>query len=465
MTGFHRTHRPVIILGGGISGLATAYYLKKKGVDVTLLEKEKQAGGVIRSEFQYGCMLEFGPNTMRDKHGNIAAIASDIGLEEDLIEISEAFKTRYVVQNRELSALSSHPLSIFYSRLLSLSGKWSILKELFKRTTPPREESVGTFIERRFGKEITSKLAEPLFKGIYACDLYQLDKDFVLPEVSTFEQTYGSVLKGFMKEKRNSPSPTVLSFRNGLQQLPHTLSQWLNPHIEHQKACSITKQGDGYAIETDTTSFTADHVISTLPAYVLEHVIDDAFTELKTHLNRISYTPILSVQLIYKELHSQTQKGFGFLVPSTERLSLMGAIWRDQIFPDMYSNGYRVFNLLIHGDQVKQENNTESEVSVIDRVIDEFKDIMNINENPDYVLHRYWENAIPRYEVGHKRWIDELENISSQLKGFHVGGNYRWGASIADCVEGAHKLSNALTPKAFQNVTFAASSHNLHINS
>src|SRR6056297_810860 len=189
----------VLVLGGGISGLATSWFLHKAGVPFTLIEKDSKAGGVISSSNIEGTIVDYGPNSLRDKDGELRALANEVGLEDDLIRISEAFKTRYIVRDRELQELAPSPKTLFTTKVLSTKGKLRVLAEPFISSGTAEDESVGAFLERRIGKEAVDYLVDPVFSGIYAGDIYRISKKEILPGLAENEQMFGSLVMGTLR--------------------------------------------------------------------------------------------------------------------------------------------------------------------------------------------------------------------------------------------------------------------------
>jgi oxygen-dependent protoporphyrinogen oxidase len=176
----------VLILGGGISGLATAWFLHKEGISFKLFEKEPETGGKISSAKVRNTYLDFGPNSLRDRNGEIRQLAKELGISEEVIQISETFKTRYIVRDGELQSLSPSIGSLFTTNILTGKGKLRALTEPFISNQEDIEgdESVGDFLERRLGKEAVDYLVDPVFSGIYAGDIYKMSKKALLPELS-----------------------------------------------------------------------------------------------------------------------------------------------------------------------------------------------------------------------------------------------------------------------------------------
>jgi len=434
----------IAVLGGGISGLSTAWYLKKKGFEVTLFEVQEDTGGVIRSVSNQYSVFDFGPNTIRDKTGSISGMIADLGLEDEVLSMSEGSKTRFIVRNGELKKIKQNPISFLFSDVLSWKGKKELFSEPIRKSlNSDADESIGSFLERRIGKEAVEYLADPFFSGIYAGDIYSLSKKKLIGKLADFEQEYGSITKGFLKsrKKKSSFKPKVISFKKGVQQLTETLSERLDDSILHDEVKSLQVQQSNFKVTTTDHEYIFDKVVSCLPAYVLKEVLKTNAQKFENSLSEVNYSPMLSTQLVFKkEDMNLPENGFGFLVPRKESIRLLGAIWKSNIFPDQTEDEYVHVNLMTGGSH---------DIKVIDQdirdieneVIEEFSAIMNVKGDVEMVSSKLWKNAIPQFHVGFASVEESMDRFQQENEGFYIGGNYRWGVSVSDCVDGAKKLS------------------------
>lgn len=434
----------VAVIGGGISGLATAYYLKKRQVPFTLYEASPTLGGIIQSREQDGSVFEFGPNSLRDKTGILLDIVKDLSLEDKLITISEASKTRYIVKDGRLNALKGSPFSILSTKLLTPKGKLSLFGEIFKSPKKVENESVGQFLERRFGKEVTNQLADPVFTGIYAGDIYNLNKKLVLGEFAEYEHKYGSLIRGFIKSAKKLNTPKVFSFKGGLTTLVQAISDAVQENIKYESVENIRFEEGKVQLYTKSGSNTFTHVISTTPSYRLAPLIKGLDSNFSIGLEEIEYSPIAAIILSYKRSALNIpEDGFGFLIPSNEKRKLLGAIWRTSIFPELVHPEKYVFNLMIGG--AKNVNILDqSESEVIEEALFDFNEILGISKEPLNIEFKLWNKGIPQYSINHHKILNNIDRFEQMYPNISIGGNFRWGVSVPDCISGAKKLVESL---------------------
>lgn len=432
----------VLVLGGGISGLAVAWNLYKEGIPFKLIEKKAETGGVISSQIAHDTVLDFGPNSFRDRDGSIRHLATEVGLKDEIVQISEAFKTRFIIRDRKLLAVTPSPLTLLTTKVISGKAKLRVLAEPFISKGTSEDESMGTFLERRIGKEAVEYLVDPVFSGIYAGDIYRISKKEILPKLAENEQKFGSIVMGALRSKREKPEikPMVLTFKKGIQQLTDAISIELSDHILNEEVTGIRKTESGFEVETSEQKYQAEKVISCLPAHSLSSVLHGFDPALSKTLRTIDYAPMLSTQVIFNaEDIELPRSGFGFLIPRKENIRLLGAIWKSSIFPALTSEGKTHFTLMTGG--AHDLGILSDDVQEVEHhVLSEFSELMHTSSKPEFVKSKLWQKAIPQFHVGYEAIRSELKRAEGKNPGFYVGGNYRWGVSVPDCVKGAEKL-------------------------
>lgn len=431
--------KEILILGGGISGLATAWNLHKAGIPFKLIEKQSMVGGVISSEIREESVLDFGPNSLRDRDGSIRQLAKEVGLEDEIVQISEAFKTRYIVRDRQLQALTPSPKTLFTTKVISAKGKLRALAEPFITKGTFNDESVGAFLERRIGKEAVEYLVDPVFSGIYAGDIYQISKKEILPKLVENEQQFGSIMMGALRSKKeeSETKPMVLTFKKGIQQLTNAIAEKISDYILNEEVIGVKRSGNIFEIRTSEGVHRAEKVISCLPAYSLASVLDGFVPTLSKTLRRIEYAPMLSTQVMFKSEDIRLPRsGFGFLIPRKENIRLLGAIWKSSIFPELSKDRYFHCTLMTGGAHDRDILSDDIQ-KVEEQIMAEFSELMKTSAEPEFVKSRLWKKAIPQFHVGYETVRQKMKEAEKEYPGLYIGGNFRWGVSVPDCVKSA----------------------------
>ncbi|HYH56156.1 MAG TPA: protoporphyrinogen oxidase, partial [Anseongella sp.] len=317
----------VAILGSGISGLTTAWYLKRKypGLELDIFEKKDYAGGNIRSVEVGGQITELGPRGIRPrgKGKYFLQLADELGMLDQLLKASKSARKRYLYMDGKLEMLPSGPFGLFGSK--PLKGWWKALRDDFrdKVPAPPQEEeTVYDFIERRFGARLAETLADPFFTGIYAGDIRKLSALAVIPHMREYEEKYGSVIKGFLAEPADDSeiersfgdlekSP-LLTVKGGMQRICGRLAEELSGQLRLRTEIS--------GLEPLLEKY--DRVVSTLPAFVLGGMAGEP---LRTCLQSVEYAPIAVVVLNFND-KLDVPEGFGYLVASNQEQAVLGCI-------------------------------------------------------------------------------------------------------------------------------------------
>ncbi len=340
----------IIILGGGISGLALLWYLKKAyrdTVSITLLEKTSRVGGWIQSIKKEGFLFEQGPHSFRGGSQGIATLqlVEELGLHNQIITANPSAQQRFLYLDKQLQKVPAHFFSLLFSPLtrklfLNLLMEWRMPRGVTE------DESIHSFFSRRVGKEVVETFLDPLVTGIYAGSIHNLSAKSCFPKLFEWERHYGSLTKGaFINRfsKRNEVvSPFIkkmkreklFSFKDGMEVLPQTLALLLKDHIfTHHDVSSMQLSSKNAQLElTNGKKMHADLVYSTLPASALASLLRPHNSEISKLLNSISYESIAVVSLGYKQRLLPLQ-GFGYLIPSKENENILGMVWDSCIFP------------------------------------------------------------------------------------------------------------------------------------
>lgn len=443
------TKKKIIVLGAGISGLTAAYLLKKEGFSVTVLEKKENAGGSIETIIENGFLFDRGPSSSLETYPVIKTIIEDLDLSEELIYSDKKGNKRYILKNNELIPLPMSPRAFLSSKLFSAKAKLRLLTEPFiKRAN--KEESIAEFVKRRIGKEFLDYAISPFVSGVYAGDPSKLSIKYAFPKLHKLEREYGSLILGTIRTirkrkksaEKSKQSAKMFSFKNGMETLPNKIALFLdNNLITSTEVQSILKKDNSYNIvfykDGEQKTLFADSVVSTIPAYALSNIIANIDQDFAKILNDVFYPSVLVLYIGYKksDVHRPLD-GFGFLIPQKEEKSFLGAIWNSVLFPYRTDNDNVCFTLFI-GGATKERISGTTTGAPIKKAISEFQQIMNIKNVPVYTSYKLWEKSIPQYNIGYEKVDKAIKQFESNNPGFFLGGNYRRGIALGDCLHSA----------------------------
>lgn len=443
--------KKVAILGGGISGLSFAHYLKKKNpeLEITIFEKETSLGGKMLSVSHNQDIIEWGPRAIRPigKGRVFLELVFDLNLQSKLIAANAAAKGRFISVDKKLLALPKHPLQIFSSELLK--GWFSVLwKELKSKPQSRKQDiSVYDFFKDHVGEEFVNRIIDPGFSGIYAGDIKRMSAKAVIPKLVNFEETKGSLIKGFFGQKKsahevpgdfqNWDKHPMVTLEGGMNTVIQKIAEHHALNVINSATINNVNPKTGELTYNDKTE-TFDRIISTLPSNALADVVTDS--NLKSVFNQIEYSKLAVVNLTFPK-GTVFPKGFGFLVPSIEKTPLLGCLFNHHIFPEFSPSGQPSLTLMIGG-----ANNPEvlslSDEEITDIGFKAIQERLGKLPHPDRTMLKRWNNAIPHYTLGHVEQVEEIEKLTQDSK-LTVGGNFLKGVAVTDCILNARRWVDA----------------------
>lgn len=450
--------RKVVIVGAGITGLTTAYWLKKSGFDVTVIEKESVVGGNIQTLSNNGTLFDSGPNSGLETTPLISQLIEELNLKDEFCYANPSANKRYILRDEILHPLPMNLKSFIRSKLFSTKGKLRLFLEPFiRRSEEGYYQSIAQFVRRRLGEEFLDYAINPFVSGVFAGDPEQLSVKSAFPKLYRLEEVYGGLVKGMVKGRKerrkrgekSKQNAEMFSFKSGMKVLPEALFRYLhNSVVLNESVRKVHKQNEMWNIETlsenGSKTFLADAVLFTIPAYEVSKILSSFDGKLSNHLNSIYYPPVIVMNIIFKKKDiRQDLDGFGFLIPEKEKKAFLGAIWGSVIFPNRANNDEASFTIFVGG--AKEPNLNKNDIqSRIDVVLNQFKQIMKTKAGPISIKFRFWEKAIPQYNLGHVEHEKYFEEFEKRFPGIFLGGNYRGGISVGDCIKNSELLSNRM---------------------
>lgn len=449
-------NKKILVIGAGISGLTTAYLLSKKGFDVTILEKNNSVGGSIESMVENGFLFDRGPNSALETTPVIAQLICELELEHELLYASKQANKRYILRDNKLHSLPMSPQGLIKTKLFSGKAKLRLMAEPFiGRSNDGYYQSLAEFVKRRLGQEFLDYAINPFVAGVYAGRPEDLSVKTAFPKLYALEEKYGGLIVGTIRSIRErkkraevaKQSAKMLSFKSGMIALPNAIEKYFGDRVLlSSEVTSVDKTDNGFAVSYQQrgtiNKLNCDAVLSTIPSYSATDLFAKFDKNFKTHSDAIYYPPVLVYYLVYdRRSIKQDLDGFGFLIPAKENKSFLGALWSSVIFSDRTDETRAAFTLFIGGSR-NPEFVKEDRGSLLTKVRKEFEALMGITANPVFTSERFWEKAIPQYNLGyieHERFFDDFEKRNP---GLFISGNFRGGISVGDCIKNAELVAN-----------------------
>ncbi|HEU5171591.1 MAG TPA: protoporphyrinogen oxidase [Gemmatimonadales bacterium] len=430
------------VIGAGVSGLAAAHRLAGLGHDVVVYEAGDRAGGVVRSERRDGFLAELGPNSFADSGGPAAELISEVGLDGRRVEADPAARRRYVVRGGRPVPLPLSPPALLGSRLFSLRGKLAILREPFVPAAPAdRDESVAAFVRRRFGAELLEYAAGPFVSGVYAGDAEALGVRYAFPKLHALELEHGSVLRGLVAGRRGGGAggrraPVLVSFRDGLQELPDALARGLGARVRlRAPVLGARREGSGWIVRTGGAESRHDALVLAAPAHALAS-LELAAPE-GARLGALAGIPHPRVAALVlgfrRDEVDHPLDGFGMLVPAVERRRILGVIFSSTLFPGRAPGGHVTLTMFIGGIRHPELAVDDAEALTATAMPD-LRDLLGVRGTPAFRTHACWPRAIPQYVVGYQRFLDAFAAIEEANPSLSFAGTARGGVALGDAL-------------------------------
>jgi oxygen-dependent protoporphyrinogen oxidase len=452
----------ILIIGGGITGLAAAYYAQKKlpGAQITLLESDARWGGKIstdRVEVEGGALIiEGGPDTFLATKPWAAALCKELGLGERLNGTNPNQKNTYVLHRNRLLPLPdglammipTNVQAILRSHLVSWPGKVRMgLDFVLPRQPVNGDESLGHFVSRRLGREAYENLIEPLMSGIYAGDGDRLSLASTFPYLRDLERDYGSLARGALEmRKKMSASPTkkvagsrsaFLTPTAGMLEMVEKLVECLQGSGMDMRlnasAAEITWQQGCYQVRLDSGEYLdADELILTTPAFASGALLKNLDARLSAELEKIPYVSTATISLAYRAKDvPRALDGYGYVNPRRERRKALACTWTSTKFPHRAPEGYALLRVFV-GRAGEDLQYSQEELLAIAR--EEVALTLGISAPPLFERVFVWPTSMPQYNLGHPEILKAVDAGMDRHPGLHLaGGSYR-GIGVPDCV-------------------------------
>lgn len=459
----------VAVVGGGIAGLATAYYLQEharrqnKTVEYVLVESCPNLGGKIVSAREQGFVVEGGPDSFITQKTSALELCRALGLGNDLIGTNDVARQVFVWSRGKLRMMPEGVMLIIPTRigpfvkssLVSWPGKLRMGMDVF---IPPRrdngDESLAHFVRRRLGAEALDRIAEPMIAGIYVADAEDLSLRSTFPRFLDMEQKYGSLLRGVLAQKRvpNPPAPRsstsmFMTLRGGLQELVEALAAQLDPAsvLLNRSVVKVTREEAGYGLVLSGGEHTrADALVLATPAYTSADLIEPIDSKLASSLRSIRYVSTATVSLGYRRDEvGHSLQGFGFVVPRSEKRKIIACTWSSTKFDYRAPEGHVLVRTFIGGAQA--EHLAEQDAGVLAQMArEELRAMMGITATPVLTKVYRWSKANPQYAVGHQGRIEQLDRAVSGHRGLYLVGSAYRGVGIPDCIQDGMRTADQI---------------------
>jgi oxygen-dependent protoporphyrinogen oxidase len=461
----------VAIIGAGITGLTAAFYLKRKGIPVTVYEGSGRVGGVIQSLEQDGYLAEFGPNTILETSPKIGQLIRDAGLTQRRLDPDPKAEARYVVRYKRPIEMPASPLGFLTTDLFSAKAKLAVLREPFvPARRDGKEESIAEFVVRRLGQEFLDHAIDALVAGVYAGDPYKLSVPQAFPKLKQLEDRYGSLIKGQIlgareRKKRGEVAKdraAKFSFDEGLQVLPETMARQLGEALRlNTQVTRLAQTSTGWTLELnegdEQSHVEHSAVIYCGTAYKLAELRLEAQNPVRLDaFSEIRYPPVASVVLGFRrEDVTHPCQGFGMLIPKVEGFKILGTIFSSALFPNRAPAGHLTLTSYVGGERYPELASLPPD-ELVALTCEDLRVLLGVRGKPTFQHSVLYARAIPQYIVGYGRYRELMNEIETKAAGLFLAGHYRDGVSLSDSIVSGCNVADRVADFCRQATTLLA---------
>ncbi|MCH8030021.1 MAG: protoporphyrinogen oxidase [Candidatus Dadabacteria bacterium] len=456
------TRKKIIVVGGGISGLSAAHKLvelrEERGlsVDITLLEAGPRVGGVISTRYEDGFIIEEGPDSFITTKPAALQLCSRIGLGDSIIPTNQHNRRTYILLDGKLLPLPDGFLLLAPTRfwpfikspVFSLAGKLRMIMEVvIPRRAADEDESLGSFVRRRFGAEALERVAQPLIGGIYASDPEKLSVKATMPRFLEMERQSGSVIRALLREQRASNQSgaegsgarygLIVSLRSGMQSLVDGLASRLPEGAVKlgTRVKSVEMASGRWIVSLDEgEGMEADGLIIAAPSFVASRLLEGLDSELSNDLGGIEYASSAVVNFGFNKSDiKQPLDGFGIVVPAVEKRAIIACSFSSVKFEGRAPEGKHLIRCFL-GGALNPGVCDMDERDLSESAFNELRYILGGSFDPLFSYVSRYPSSMPQYMVGHLDLISEINGRVSEHSGLELAGNYFDGVGTPDCI-------------------------------
>lgn len=446
--------KDIVIIGAGLTGLTTAYYLNKAGADFMVLEKSDTYGGVIQTVKENGFLYEKGPNTGILGTPEMAELFEELSEKCKLEIANDKVNKRYILKNGKWEKLPSGLIEGVKTPLFTTKDKFNLFVEPFRKKGSNPHETLANMVKRRMGQSFLDYVIDPFILGVYSGDPNYLVPKYALPKLYNLEQNYGSFIGGAIKkafekkdERDKKATRKVFSTEGGLSSLTNALfSSAGNDNFKFNiKNIQIISDNKHYLVSgqnhNSVINIRAKKIITTTGSFALPQLIPFILNEQIQKITNLQYARVVEVVLGFNTWNGIPLDGFGGLIPFKENRDVLGYLFLSSFLKDRAPEGGALLTLFLGGVR-KDYINDYSDDEIKNLVRKETIDLMKLDKfEPDMFKIIRHKQAIPQYGAESGERFETINEIENKYPGLIIGGNLKDGIGMADRVSQAKELA------------------------
>jgi oxygen-dependent protoporphyrinogen oxidase len=433
-----RRESETLVIGAGISGLAYAH-ARGPDADLLVLEGSDCAGGLVRTVAEGGLRWEEGPEALQSGNAEVEALLRELGLATQ--EVPSDARRRWVVHQGRLVDVPMGPKELLRTPLLTARGKLRALTERWRDPKTALDGSVADFVRHRLGSEILAALVDPLISGIYAGDPEQISLRGAFPDVARMVEEHKSLMAA-MAARRGRPKPGLLKPKGGMSSLTDALAAALGDRLLlSTPVSSLHRERSTWVATTAEVTLAAPTAVLATSARAAGYLLRDCAPDAAHELAAIQGENVVSVAHLWpRERVAHPLDGFGYLVPSRERLHHLGTLFSSSIDPASCPPD-RVLLRTMLGGACDPGAVDRFDDEILTTLVSDLRPLLGLEGRPEWSRIVRYRGALPRYDLDHPRRIAALERALPD--GLSLLGNFHRGIGLTTLIPAARTLSRS----------------------
>ncbi len=464
-----KMNQKVVIIGAGLTGLVTAFYLKRKGIDFVLLEKSDRAGGVMQTGTSDGFIYEKGPSSGMINSPEIIELFEDLKFTDHLLVGNSKTKSRWIWYENRWEPLPTSLITAIKTPLFTWRDKIGMIFEPFRKKGTNPNETLSEMVLRRLGKSYLENAVDPFLGGIYAGDTSRIVTKYALPKLYNLEQKYGSFIVGAIKkakepktEREKKVTKEIFKVKGGFSNFITRLVEEIGrenivlncetieinceSNIEQKYTVTVNQRNQ------ESTIWNTENVVTTIPSVYLNHILPFINKELLAQITSIRYAPIIQVGVAFEKWSGVELNAFGGLISSHRNKPVLGVLFPSSIFPETIPNKESALLSVFMSGIRRQDIFEWSDEKIKNTLKEELTELFQLSDyNPKFVKIFRYKYGIAQYEAETEERLKAIAKLEEQFKGLFLAGNLKDGIGMGNRIEQGVNLAKKIEEITLKN--------------
>ncbi len=451
----------MVVVGGGITGLLTAWHLDRAGRPVTVVEATARVGGQIDTIDFAGRPVDLGAEAVHLAAPGMRDLLEQLGLLDGIVRSGPGGTLVGVdapLRRLPAGVGPAGPTRLWPLVTSGIVGPLGLARAALepwvaRRRIVEADVSVRDFVAGRFGAQVADRLVDPLLGGLHSGDISRLSLRAATPQLAAMARSGRSITLS-RKARRAAPSVAPAAFATwptGLGRLPDTLAANLaDVRLGHTVEALETAPGQGCALRIRRDDGTIDTleaaaVVLAVPSTVAARLLAPVAPAAADALAGQRFASVATAAAAFPREAARgipALQGTGILLGSGSARVLKAATFLSTKWPHLAEGEHYVLRLSAGraGSTVADDLADEP---LVEAMLADLRDLTGLAATPSAVWLRRWPATVPQLEVGHPARLARARQALTGRPVLLAGASYA-GVGIASCVRSAQAAAQDL---------------------